>query len=458
MPHFETKIQNKKGCFIKQKRNYSDIIKYLDTHWSSPSPEIIITIDKLLGNISNSISSIIISGTSGKSTTIHYLTKLLHAEGLKVGSFSSPHFTQYNERLSINNQLISDETFVQLANTVLDLVDTHNLIASSKDILTAISLLYFKQEKVDVALFEYEEYKQAKAIILGTPSIVGITRIVTDSQNQTNLITNNILEHVTTNTHVIAADQSKILLQEIHSKVNAKKGTWIMPIRKVAPLPYPFEQLHGRCAALAERIAQTYIEYYFTNHNTNSLLKAPKKQQGRPNLKIKQLPSTNQSSMEEFWQTVDTTILSNFQIVRNKKSTILLDNAYNIDALQNLLLGIRLLNYKRPFKNIYFIFGCHDQQFNNNEFIKVMRYFLKKISGKLALYSTATTIGEQSGNTWDTEKIALHIKSAKTSVATSDSFKQAYDLFIKQLHDPQDLLVITGSQTVISEYWKLHHD
>ena len=32
-----------------------------------------------------------------------------------------------------------------------------------------------------------------------------------------------------------------------------------MPIRKLAPLPYPFEQLHGRCAALAERIAQIYV-------------------------------------------------------------------------------------------------------------------------------------------------------------------------------------------------------
>ena len=33
-----------------------------------------------------------------------------------------------------------------------------------------------------------------------------------------------------------------------------------MPIRKLAPLAYPFEQLHGRCAALAERICQIYVD------------------------------------------------------------------------------------------------------------------------------------------------------------------------------------------------------
>ena len=35
-----------------------------------------------------------------------------------------------------------------------------------------------------------------------------------------------------------------------------------MPIRKLAPLTYPFEQLHGRCAALAERIAYIYINTF----------------------------------------------------------------------------------------------------------------------------------------------------------------------------------------------------
>ena len=41
-----------------------------------------------------------------------------------------------------------------------------------------------------------------------------------------------------------------------------------MPIRKIAPLPYPYEQLHGRCATLAERIASTYISHFVSEKNS----------------------------------------------------------------------------------------------------------------------------------------------------------------------------------------------
>ena len=73
---------------------------------------------------------------------------------------------------------------------------------------------------------------------------------------------------------MVSADQSKLNLQVMQDLVKEKNGVWSMPIRKLAALPYPFEQLHGRCAALAERISQTYVNS-FTNSNAvvaNTLL------------------------------------------------------------------------------------------------------------------------------------------------------------------------------------------
>ena len=49
--------------------------------------------------------------------------------------------------------------------------------------------------------------------------------------------------------------------------VKAKGGIWSMPIRKLATLPYPFEQLHGRCAALAERIAYIYVNTFMNKES-----------------------------------------------------------------------------------------------------------------------------------------------------------------------------------------------
>ena len=71
---------------------------------------------------------------------------------------------------------------------------------------------------------------------------------------------------------MVSADQSKLNLQVMHDLVKEKNGVWSMPIRKLAALPYPFEQLHGRCAALAERISQTYVNSFMNN---NAVLLTP---------------------------------------------------------------------------------------------------------------------------------------------------------------------------------------
>lgn len=456
MSHFETAVQSKKGCFTKPKRSYQDIINYLNSHWTASSKNNFLKINKLLGNIIQQLPSILITGTSGKSTTIYYLTKLLCAEGLQVGSFTTPHFALYNERIAINGTLISNDTFTTLANTVLDLIETQDIKASSKEILTAISLLHFHKEKVDIVLFEQEEYNSYDPVTACSASIIGITRIVSDTAKQTALLIDAMMKNITPQTYVIAADQSKILLQELLTKVTNQQGNWIMPIRKLAHLPYPYEQLYGRCAALAERIAQTYFEH-FSSHklSTNSLLLATKKQRGRPSLKQKQQSNT-QNSIEQFWNSIETAIPYRFHITTTKKSTILIDNAYNLDALENLFLGIRLLHYKKPFKKITFIFGCHADQLNHNNFIKKLRYFFKKSSAKLLFCPAQSTIGEQQGKSWNYKKIVLSVQSVKINATAYESLKQAHDSIMKQLNDPQDLLVITGSQAIVSEYWKLY--
>lgn len=46
-----------------------------------------------------------------------------------------------------------------------------------------------------------------------------------------------------------------------------------------------------------------------------------------------------------------------FQLLDKDKPTILLDNASNVDALKNILLGVRLLHYQRPLKGLSIILG-----------------------------------------------------------------------------------------------------
>lgn len=456
MPHSEIQKQQKKGCLSEQQRSYDEVISYLNSNWYKSTQESMHALHTALGSIAPKIPSIIITGTSGKSITIKYLSKLLQTEGLTVGALSSPHFKLYNERLSINNNTISHEAFTQAANTVLNTMYTHKITASSKEILVGMSLLLFNKN-VDVALIEQENILHYDPTMIYTSKILGITRIVTECKDKEKNMMFNILSNIKQNTHVVCADQSKLLLQKLSDLTKQKSGKWIMPIRKLAPLPYPYEQLHGRCAALAERIAHIYIDEFVTSNSlthSNSLLRAEKKQRGRPRLTTKSTTSKNENSLESFWKNLDLAFDNRFQVISTKKHTIILNNASNIDAFNNLLLGIRLLNYQKPWKNISILIGTHQNCFNEHEFIKTMRYFFKKNSGNLTLCPVTSSVGEQQGVNWNISEVATAAQNAKIKVTTAKNFQSAYESIVKHLDDTQDLLVITGSQAILQDYWK----
>src|SRR4029077_4958042 len=86
----------------------------------------------------------------------------------------------------------------------------------------------------------------------------------------------------------------------------ARGGHWAMPIRKLVALEYPFEQLHGRCAALAERASQLFVEHVVVKdslYSANSFLTKPKGQRGRPTTEAKRVMELNpKRTLEDFWK------------------------------------------------------------------------------------------------------------------------------------------------------------
>jgi len=53
-----------------------------------------------------------IAGTNGKGSSVAMLQTLLRASGARVGSYTSPHVIQYNERINIDGLLATDEQIV----------------------------------------------------------------------------------------------------------------------------------------------------------------------------------------------------------------------------------------------------------------------------------------------------------------------------------------------------------
>ncbi|HLC07416.1 MAG TPA: hypothetical protein VJJ26_04485 [Candidatus Babeliales bacterium] len=450
-----------------KQRSYNEIVDYLEARWTANRADTTLSslkqLDKALGSLSQKVPTIVIAGTNGKSLTAHFTTRLLREEGLTVGTFYAPHLLTYNERFSLNNETISNKLLTDVGNEVINIAEDLGLAMNSFELLTMMALVHFKQSNVDVAILEVNENGPSDATNICSSKIVAITRII-DPQASPNAkstdkaLIQEILSIVKPGAIVVSADQSKLNLQTMQDIVIEKNADWAMPIRKLAPLAYPFEQLHGRCAALAERITSIYINS-FANKNavlvTNSLLTKKKGQRGRPTLEVKRQTELNpKRTIEQFWKETLSTLPGHFQLLDKEKPTILLDPAANLDAFKNLLLGTRLLHYKRPLKGLTIILGCNNEELDIHELIKLLRYFFKKTSGQVIVCPVEPVPGHKGHKAWDIEKVTNDIKSLKIKAKATANFAEALEAAQKTVDERHGVIVITGSTSIVSEYWK----
>ncbi len=467
MKNLTHKQTHTKGTVAGKQYSYGEIIEFLDAHWSDKykdsSLACIKKLDKAFGNLSQKIDAILITGTNGKSLTAHFATRVFKEEGLTIGTLLAPHVLTYNERFVCNNETVSNKTFTDIGNEVLNTVTTLDLNPHTTDVLTMMALVYFKKQQVDVCILEATDNASADPITICKPKIVAITRVTDFEQTKEGNASlektiKHMLQTANTTSYVISADQSKINLKYMQKITESLGATWAMPIRKLAPLAYPFEQLHGRSAALAERIAQVYVNT-FTPKGTiivsNSLLVKQKGQRGRPTLEAKRKAELNpRRTIEQFWKDSVSSLTGRFQLLDKEKPTILLDNASSLDAFQNLLLGIRLLHYHRPLKGLTLIFGINNESLDLAELLKLLRYFFKKTSGSVIICPTEPIPGQHAGASWDPEKISNDIKSMKIKAKSAKSFKEAFEAAQKSVDERYGLVVIAGSSALVSQYWR----
>lgn len=448
-------------------RSYNEVVEYLDTHWSvnnaSKTLDRIKQLDAAFGSPSKKINALLVAGTNGKSLTVHLTAKLLKAEGLKVGAFYAPHILTYNERFALNQEMISNKVFTEIGNDVINMAEELGIQAYSYELLTMMALNYFVAENVDVAVLEVHEGGAYNAVNICNALVATITRVTPSNVHVTEdqlipLITET-MGIIKQNTWIVSGDQSKNNLQLMSDLTEAQGGHWAMPIRKLASLAYPFEQLHGRCAALAERVAQMFMENYYNKNATitaDSLLSKQKGMRGRPTIEAKRKAELQpKKTLEQFWKEELSDLPGRFQLLEKEKPSILLDTASNIDAFKNILLGIRLLHYQRPLKGLTIIMAAAKDAMHSEEFLKLVRYFFKKTSGQLFVCPIEPSIpGVHEDESWDIEQVTNDIKSMKIKARACKNFEEAFDAAKKSVDERHGLIVITGSHSIINSYWR----
>ncbi len=450
----------------KKQRSYAEVVEFLDANWKTnlndTSLSKLTQLDQAFGSLSKKVSTIVVGGTNGKSLTIGFTAKLLREENLTVGTFTTPHVLTYNERFSLNGTTIANKNFTEVANEVINTAESIGLALNSIETLTMMALVYFAQNNVDVAIIEAQEAGLPRTSMILNPTVVGITRIAEGASPALNKADADtiraFLHSVKQASHVVSADQSKLNLQLMQELVEEMSGAWEMPIRKLAPLAYPFEQLHGRCAALAERIATIFVNEIVNQNSvtvTETLLTKIKGQRGRPTLEAKRRSELNpKKTLEQFWKDTVNDIPGRFELLEKEKPTILLDNAANLDAIRNLLLGIRLLHYDRPLKGLTIILGNNNPDIDTEELLKLIRYFFKKSSGSIIICPATPSAENINGKSWDAEAIAQELKNMKVKARAAATLAEALAIAQTSVDERNGLVAISGSQEIVAEYWR----
>lgn len=124
---------------------------------------------------------ITIAGTNGKGSTVAYYETWLKNAGLRVGSYTSPHLLNYNERIRIDTKPVSDNALMQAFSEIDRVRDQTKLTYFEFGTLAAMYLM--TQQKVDVAILEVGLGGRLDAVNIVDASLAQITPIGLDHQD-----------------------------------------------------------------------------------------------------------------------------------------------------------------------------------------------------------------------------------------------------------------------------------
>lgn len=142
--------------------NYTETLDYLFSSMPSfqqvggdaykPGLERIAEFCRSIGNPHRNYFVIHVAGTNGKGSVSNMLAAVLQQAGYQTGLFTSPHLTDFRERIRVNGEMISKQKVVNFVDR--HKADMERLQLSFFEMTTAMAFDFFAQSDVEVAVIE----------------------------------------------------------------------------------------------------------------------------------------------------------------------------------------------------------------------------------------------------------------------------------------------------------------
>lgn len=135
--------------------SYSQVEKFLYTRRASKLKLGLDNIEKLLELLDypqKNFSSVQVSGTNGKGSTVAMLESVLRQAGYRTGRLTSPHLVNMLERIQFKGKSITRKEVIDIINSI------HSQILASGtsffEIITAMAYIFYKNKHCEIAVLE----------------------------------------------------------------------------------------------------------------------------------------------------------------------------------------------------------------------------------------------------------------------------------------------------------------
>ncbi len=218
----------------------------------------------LLGNPQEAYPVIHVAGTKGKGSVSALTASALRAAGYHTGFYTSPHLTDFSERIQLNGHAIPHERLSELTEQVRPGV-TKVPGLTTFEITTALAFMFFASEKAEVAVIEVGLGGRLDATNVVQPLVSVITSL---SYDHTHLLGHTLAEIarekagiVKPGVPLVSAPQESEALRVLKSIAEERQSPFVLVGRDwlFAPLRH---SLDGQSLAIWSAASQERVNEY----------------------------------------------------------------------------------------------------------------------------------------------------------------------------------------------------
>lgn len=262
--------------------------------------------------------TVLVAGTNGKGSTCAFLTALLVRHGLRVGTYSSPHVVNREERIRINGRPV--------ASSILRMYEKRFAVYLKPltyfERMTVLGFLIFRDQHVDIQILEVGMGGRLDATNISEPDLSLIARIDLDHQ-----------EILGKGIKKIAAEKAGIMREGRTCFVAANPSTAMSVFKRMAKQnrvdlkPCAELALHHSDRQVLQLVKSTLGSAQF--ENARLALSALRDLEGQMGLRPLGVKAVRQAlQRQSLWP-------GRFQILRSKPIWIV-DGAHNPNAVESL--------------------------------------------------------------------------------------------------------------------------